>query len=243
MRFCFILHSDNRLEGVIIHLLDEEEVDGGWQVVRHRDVVGQEQGQLVMTIAGSRDKSRAVGNQKRESQVEGGPISKKQQGNENGTGKRKDTQGICKPAVLAHGIFEDRKFTNKICINSKIKKGSMWPVGLRKVITKLERFGIYGMAKKIKSYKSEWNQRGPLFERMNNVLAGIFKHAANGWFHKVLSVFNGKGLPSFSATLLYKNPAEAFSAALKFTTSDFENTPHLENHSSYLASGWWIHVN
>ncbi|CAH7674180.1 hypothetical protein BY996DRAFT_6607258 [Phakopsora pachyrhizi] len=78
---------------------------------------------------------------------------------------------------------------------------------------------------------------------MNNVLAGSFKHVANGWFHKLLSEFNEMGLPSFSATLLNNNPPEALLSALAFTTSKFEYTLHLNNDSSYLASGWWMQVN
>ncbi|CAH7683249.1 hypothetical protein PPACK8108_LOCUS16681 [Phakopsora pachyrhizi] len=144
---------------------------------------------------------------------------------------------------LSMGLFQEKKFTNPVRINSKIKRGSMWPIGWRKAMTKGESFGIYGTGKKIKSYEAEWNRRGPLLEKMNKVLAGSFKHVADGWFHKTMEDFNEKGLLAFSATLMNKNPPEAFSSALTFTTSEFENTPHLDNDSSYLAVGWWMQVN
>ncbi|KAI8444940.1 hypothetical protein BY996DRAFT_6602893 [Phakopsora pachyrhizi] len=56
---------------------------------------------------------------------------------------------------LSMGLFQERKFPNPIRINSKIKRGSMWPIGWKKAMTKGESFGIYGTGKKIKSYKAE----------------------------------------------------------------------------------------
>ncbi|CAH7666344.1 hypothetical protein PPACK8108_LOCUS695 [Phakopsora pachyrhizi] len=114
---------------------------------------------------------------------------------------------------LSMGLFWEKKFTNP-------------------AMTKGESSGIYGTGKKIKSYEAEWNRRGPLLEKMNTVLAGSFKHE-----------FNEKGLPAFSATLMNNNPPEAFSSTLTFTTSGFENTPHIDNDSSYIAAGWWMQVN
>ncbi|KAI8454823.1 hypothetical protein BY996DRAFT_7069937, partial [Phakopsora pachyrhizi] len=81
---------------------------------------------------------------------------------------------------LSMGLFQERKFTNPIRINLKIKRGSMWTIGWRKAMTKGESFGIYGTGKKIKLYKAEWNRRGPLLEKMNKVLVGSFKHVADG---------------------------------------------------------------
>ncbi|KAI8450529.1 hypothetical protein BY996DRAFT_7374221 [Phakopsora pachyrhizi] len=149
---------------------------------------------------------------------------------------------------LSMGLFQEKKFTNSdwsCCAGSQADtnpSGSMWPIGWRKAMTKGESFGIYGTGKKIKSYEAEWNRRGPLLEKMNMVLAGSFKHVADGWFHKTMEDFNEKGLPAFSATLMNNNPPEAFSSALTFTTSKFENTPHIDNDSSYLAAGWWMQV-
>ncbi|CAH7689744.1 expressed protein [Phakopsora pachyrhizi] len=119
---------------------------------------------------------------------------------------------------LSKGLFQERKFINPVRINSKIKRGSMWPIGWRKAMTKGESFGIYGTRKKIKSYEAKWNRRGPLLEQMNKVLAGSFKHVVDGWFHKTMGDFNEQGLPAFSATLMNNNPPEAFSSALTFTT-------------------------
>ncbi|CAH7674751.1 hypothetical protein PPACK8108_LOCUS9683 [Phakopsora pachyrhizi] len=129
---------------------------------------------------------------------------------------------------LSMGLFKEKKFTNPVRINLKIKRGSMWPIGVLESI---------GPEKKIKSYEAEWNRRGPLLEKMNMVLAGSFKHVADGWFHKSMKEFNEKGLPAFSATLMNNNPPEAFSSALTFTTSRFENTPHIDN------DRWWMQVN
>ncbi|KAI8445800.1 hypothetical protein BY996DRAFT_4559889, partial [Phakopsora pachyrhizi] len=140
---------------------------------------------------------------------------------------------------LSMGLFQENKFTNPARINSKIKRGFMWPIGWRKAMTKGESFGIYGTGKKIKSYEAEWNRRGPLLEKMNMVLAGSFKHVADGWFHKSMEEFKEKGLPAFSATLMNNNPPEAFSSALTFTTSKFENTPHIDNDSCYIVAGCW----
>ncbi|KAI8457206.1 hypothetical protein BY996DRAFT_6608900 [Phakopsora pachyrhizi] len=75
------------------------------------------------------------------------------------------------------GLFREKKFTNLIRINSKIKRGSMWPIGWRKAMTK--------------AYSK----------------------------------------------------ADTFSSALTFTTSEFENTPHIDNDSSHIAAGWWMQVN
>ncbi|CAH7682336.1 hypothetical protein PPACK8108_LOCUS15196, partial [Phakopsora pachyrhizi] len=55
--------------------------------------------------------------------------------------------------------------------------------------------------------------------------------------------FNEKGLPAFSATLMNNNSPEAFSSVLTFTSSEFKNTPHIDNDSSYIAAGWWMQVN
>ncbi|CAH7671480.1 hypothetical protein PPACK8108_LOCUS6257 [Phakopsora pachyrhizi] len=115
------------------------------------------------------------------------------------------------------GLFQEKKFTNLVRINSKIKRGPMWPIGWRKAITKGYSFGIYGTGKKIKSYEVEWNTRGHLLQKMN--------------------MLNEKGLPAFSATLLNNNPPEAFSSALTFTTFEFKNTTHVDNDSSYIAVG------
>ncbi|CAH7686310.1 hypothetical protein PPACK8108_LOCUS20943 [Phakopsora pachyrhizi] len=138
---------------------------------------------------------------------------------------------------LSMGLFQEKKFTNPVRINSKIKRGSVWPIGWRKAITKGESFGVYGTRKKIKSYEAEWNRRGPLLEKINMVFAGSFKHVADGWFHKSMEELNEKGLPAFSATLMNNNLPEAFSSALTFTTSKFKNTPHIDNDSSYIAAG------
>ncbi|CAH7689482.1 hypothetical protein BY996DRAFT_6461259 [Phakopsora pachyrhizi] len=75
------------------------------------------------------------------------------------------------------------------------------------------------------------------------VLAGSFKYVADGWFHISMREFNEKGPTAFFATLMNNNPPEAFSSALTFTTSEFKNTPHIDNDSSYIAEGWWIKVN
>ncbi|CAH7668588.1 hypothetical protein PPACK8108_LOCUS3106, partial [Phakopsora pachyrhizi] len=125
--------------------------------------------------------------------------------------------------VLSMGLFWEKQFTNPVRINSKIKTGSMWPIGWRKAMTKGESFGVYGTGKKFKSYEAEWNRRGHLLEKMNMVLAGSYKHVADGWFHKSMEKFNEKGLSAFSATLMNNNQPEAFSSALTFTTSEFEN--------------------
>ncbi|KAI8443156.1 hypothetical protein BY996DRAFT_4604285 [Phakopsora pachyrhizi] len=54
--------------------------------------------------------------------------------------------------------------------------------------------------------------------------------------------FNTHQLSSFSATALHNNPPEAFASALTFTTSEFQNTPHCDSDSSYVACGWWMQV-
>ncbi|KAI8459390.1 hypothetical protein BY996DRAFT_6491214 [Phakopsora pachyrhizi] len=90
---------------------------------------------------------------------------------------------------LSMGLFQEKKFTNPVSINSKIKRRSMWPIGWRKAMTK----------------------------------AGSFKQVADGWFHKSMEEFNERVLPAFSATLMNNNPPEAFSSALTFTTSKFQN--------------------
>ncbi|KAI8460857.1 hypothetical protein BY996DRAFT_6409072 [Phakopsora pachyrhizi] len=54
--------------------------------------------------------------------------------------------------------------------------------------------------------------------------------------------FNTHQLFSFSATALHNNPPEAFASALTFTTSEFQNTPHCDCDSSYVACGWWMQV-
>ncbi|KAI8442756.1 hypothetical protein BY996DRAFT_8357080 [Phakopsora pachyrhizi] len=53
---------------------------------------------------------------------------------------------------LSMGLFQEKKFTSPVRINSKIKKGSMWLIGWRKAMTKGESFRIYGTGKKMKSY-------------------------------------------------------------------------------------------
>ncbi|KAI8443053.1 hypothetical protein BY996DRAFT_4565570, partial [Phakopsora pachyrhizi] len=144
---------------------------------------------------------------------------------------------------LSMGLFQEKKFTNPVSINSKINRGSMRPIGWRKAMNKWESFGIYGTGKKIKSYEAEWSRRGPLLENMNMVLVGKFKYVADGWFHKSMGKFNEIGLPAFSAILKNNNPPESFSSASTFTTSKFENTPHIDNDSSYIVAGWWMQVN
>ncbi|KAI8461337.1 hypothetical protein BY996DRAFT_6472238 [Phakopsora pachyrhizi] len=115
---------------------------------------------------------------------------------------------------LSMGLFQEKKFTNPVRINSKIKRGSMWPIGW----TKGASFDIYG----------------PLLEKLNMVLAGNFNHVADGWFCKSMGESNEKGLLKFSATLLNNNPPEAFSLALTFTTSKFKNTPHVDNDRRWM---------
>ncbi|KAI8451729.1 hypothetical protein BY996DRAFT_6416125 [Phakopsora pachyrhizi] len=66
---------------------------------------------------------------------------------------------------LSMALFQERNFTNPIRINSKIKRGSMWPIGWRKAMPKGESFGIYGTGKIMKSYEAKWNRRGPLLEK------------------------------------------------------------------------------
>ncbi|CAH7674674.1 hypothetical protein PPACK8108_LOCUS9596 [Phakopsora pachyrhizi] len=118
----------------------------------------------------------------------------------------------------------------------------MWPIGWQKAMTKNESLGIYGDGQKIKSYEAEWSRRGPLLEKMNEVLSGSFKHISDGWFLRALEDFNKQGLPSFSAMVLNNNPPEAFASALTFTTSEFQNNPHCDCDALYIACGWWMQV-
>ncbi|KAI8447140.1 hypothetical protein BY996DRAFT_6521747 [Phakopsora pachyrhizi] len=64
---------------------------------------------------------------------------------------------------------------------------------------------------------------------MNKVLDGSYQYVT--------------GLPEFSATIFKNHPPEAFFSAFTFTSSKFENTPHVDNDSFHVTTGWLIHVN